>query len=220
VNGQASSLPKQTWRILGLTAVLLLVAAVTGIGFISAGMFDPKPVGELTAELPLQPITIPSKTEQLTWLDYDLPSGSFTVRLTAAYQSGSLDSAYGLALGSQEQALLIALSPTGYAAIQTFTPPAAEGELDNMIANHPLNGTLSNSLVPILEWQPWPHINTGTGPNEIWLDQRGNTITIRINRELFWTDSFPIQFVKAGLWLTSYDEPVTITFETFFLFSD
>lgn len=237
---QENTLPKNTWRILGLVAVLLLVITVTGIGFISAGFFDPKPVGTLTAEYPLQPEFIPTGTQQLNWLDDDLTASNFTLRLTAAYQSGEKDVGYGVAVGSDTAVFVVAISPLGNAAITHLQLPPSQpvvdegigpDDLDNMIANGPSRNeaeqfltwpisATAQSETPLLQWQPWPHINGGQDTNEIWLDKRGDEITVRINRELLWMRSFPISVSKIGLWAGSYNEAGTIDFKTLTIFSE
>ena len=222
---QTSPLPRQSWRILGLAAVLLLTATVTAIGLISAGFFDPKPVGELTAELPLQPQSIPAGTQSLNWLDYPLTADDFSLRLTAAYESGDLDVGYGLALGSEDAALVVAVSPLGYAAITHFEPLPSQtnsnlGELDTMIANGPPVNAAKQPGTPLLEWQPWPHVNTDQEPNEIWVDKRGETITVRITREILWTGNVSISASQVGLWSGSSNEAGTVDFETLAIFSE
>ncbi len=223
---KTNTLPKQTWRILGLTAVLLLIITVAAIGFISAGFFDPKPVGELTAELPLQPITVEANQQTFTWLDYDLTAESYTLRLTAAHQSGDPDSGYGLAIGNAQKTLLIALSPTGYAAIQThqLNPTqiknSSQDDLDNMIANRPSDNASTKTTTSIFEWQPWPHVKTGNQTNEIWLDKHGRTITIYINRELLYTGPLTLSTPQIALYTATYNQPITINFEKLTIFSE
>jgi hypothetical protein len=236
---QENSLPKNTWRILGLAAVLLLIVTVSAIGFISAGFFDPKPVGESIAHIPLQPQSVPAGTQSVRWLIINLRADSFSLRLTAAYQSGDLDSGYGLALGSDESALVIAISPLGYTTITQFEPllpPTIGGEdsfddLDGMIANGPTKSENNKTLMwplmaaagsenPLLEWQPWPHIHSDQETNEIWLDKRWETITVRINRELLWIGSVQNVGTQVGLWTTSFNQEATIDFESLILFSE
>jgi len=214
---KTDTLPKQTWRILGLTAVLLLIITVTAIGFISAGFFDPKPVGELTAELPLQPITVEANEETLTWLDYPLTAESYTLRLTAAHQSGDPDSGYGLAVGNAQEVLLIALSPTGYATVQIYQPSQRCQAL--MINDGSPNTIDEKCLASVFDWQPWPHVKTGSQTNEIWLDKRGQTITIYINRELLYTGSLALYTPQIALWTATNNQPTTINFEKLTIFS-
>ena len=221
----STPLPRLTWHFLSLTAVLLLAITVVGIGFISAGFFDPKPIGEFTAELPLQPITVAADQQTFTWLDYDLTAESYSLRLTAAHQSGDLDSGYGLAVGNTEEALLIALSPTGYATIQTHLLIPTEittgnqNDLDNMIANNPSLSQPSNQITPILDWQPWPHIQRGNETNEIWIDKNGRTLTIIINREQLYTGSLSFSTTQIALWTATFNQPTTINFEKMTIFA-
>ncbi len=193
---QKDQLPKYTWWVLGLAAVLLLALTVGAIGFISAGFFDPQPVGELTAELTLKPQYIPAQTENIQWQNERPPADDFSLRLTAAYQYGDLDAGYGLALGSDESALVVAVSPTGYV-------------------------TILQADTPILNWQPWPHVQQGTETNEIWLDKRGDTVTIYINREHLWTGPItPPPSPQFGFYTISFNNPTTINFKSISIFSD
>jgi hypothetical protein len=237
---QENSLPKNTWRILGLVAVLLLVVTVSAIGFISAGYFDPKPVGTLTAELPLQATVVQGQTQQLYWSDYDLTADNFSLRLTAAHQSGETDAGYGLLMGGDESAFLAAVSPLGYASIAYLKwpvqQPISEGvgtidDLDGMIANGPPeteNGKtivwpISDSIQPVnrlLDWQTWPHINGGQKSNEIWIDKWGNSFTVWINRELLWKGRISISVSRVGLWSASFNEDSTINFQKLAIFSE
>ncbi|MFZ0544974.1 MAG: hypothetical protein WAM60_06030 [Candidatus Promineifilaceae bacterium] len=232
---QTSPLPRQIWRILGLAAVLLLILTVSAISLISAGFFDPKPVGKETAELPLQTESIPAHTQTLRWLDERLTADSFSLRLTAAYQSGDLDSGYGLAFGGDDGALVVAVSPLGNAAV--FQPGSLSlinnepDNLDGMIANRPLGNSNDGVFVwpssatsppetPLLEWQPWPHVHTHEETNEIWLDKRGEELTIRINRELFWTGRISIPAAQIGLWSAAFNEATVIDFENLAIFEE
>lgn len=222
---QISPLPRQSWRILGLAAVLLLATTVTAIGLISAGFFDPKPAGELTAELPLQPQSVPAGMQRLDWLDYSLTADDFSLRLTAAHESGELDVGYGLALGGDDAALVVAVSPLGYAAVVPFEPLFSQTEsdleeLDSMIANRLPVDTGEWAGASLFEWQLWPHVNTDQETNEIWLDKNGETMTVRINRELLWNGSVSLSVSQVGLWSGSFDKSGTIDFETLAIFSE
>ena len=222
-------LPKRTWQVLGLAAVLLLALTVGAIGFISAGFFDPKPVGEITAELALKPQYVPGQTENIQWQNEPLPADDFSLRLTAAYQSGDLDSGYGLALGADESVLIVALSPLGYVTIHQLERPSTivedSADLNNMIANGPSFSPPKNEGLmadtTILDWQPWPHVNQGTETNEIWLDKRGDTITIYINREHLWTGPIsPPPSSQIGLFTASFNKTTTIDFKTLEIFTE
>jgi hypothetical protein len=233
-NSENDRLPKYAWWALGLTAVLLLALTVGAIGFISAGFFDPKPIGGLTAELSLEPVSLAAQTQSIEWLDPNLiTADSFTLRLSAANQSGDLDSGYGLALGSDDSVLIAAVSPLGYVLISQLEAELDTDTLDNMIANGPTadgNGRgvgwplletpeSENALLP---WQPWPHVKRGLETNEIWLDKRGETVTIYVNRELLW--SGPISPLalrpQIGLYAAAFNRPATINFNRLEIFSE
>ena len=103
-------------RWLGWSAVLLLVVAVGGITLISMGVFDPPTVGEVETVFPLDR-ELTTQTEQVEWLDAAATQEAFTVKLAAAYTHGDQDSGYGLAFGSPEDYLVVAISPVGYATV-------------------------------------------------------------------------------------------------------
>jgi hypothetical protein len=242
--GSASDpLPKQTWRVLGLAAVLLLTVTVGAIGLISAGFFDPKPVGELQREISLETLSVPGRTQNIYWLEYDPHPESFSLRLSGRFQSGSPDSGYGLVLGSEESVLLAAVSPAGYTAVREIfplLPQPIEGEgvsdeLDNSIANGPdgerLQADISWPLAGsaeadnvLFEWQTWPHINSGLETNEIWLDKRGADFTIWLNREILWQGQAALSGSMIGLWAGSFtgetEELVTVDFDTLTVYSE
>jgi hypothetical protein len=238
VESQNDLLPKNTWRVLGLAAVLLLAVTVTAIGFISSGFFDPQPVGELRAELSPGLKFIASKSQQIQWLDYPLTAENFSLRLTAAHEAGELDVGYGLAVGSNESALVIGLSPLGYAGIfmldsfgmqSRVNEIESSDELDNMIANRLLEseqflGGLfflrTGSETILFDWQPWPHVRGEQETNEIWLDKSGGEIIIHINRELLWQGELLIPVSSVGLWSGSYNEAGTMDFNSLAIFWD
>jgi hypothetical protein len=123
----------------------------------------------------------------------------YSVRLTAAYAGGETDSGYGLAVGNNEAALVVAVSPLGEAAV--WQTVAGEDE--------------PRYLLP---WQPWPHVQQGIAPNEIWLDVAEDDdlmrVTARINRELLWEGEVERLYSGAALWLGSFGGPVTVDFQT------
>ncbi|MCI0399586.1 MAG: hypothetical protein L0332_21960 [Chloroflexi bacterium] len=212
--------PSQTWRWLSVAAVLVLLAAVAGISLISAGLFDPRPVGPETLRRPLAAHSVAAQNQQVNWLDFPLPAGNYSLRLTAAHQNGELDSAYGLAIGREERCLVAAVSPTGYTSL--FEPPC----LLSITPSPPQSVTLSPpplvTLSPpsLLPWQPWPHVRPGSAENEIWLDVSGGRLTVRINRELLWQGEWPVAGRQVGLWLASYGEAATVEFREVILFTE
>ena len=138
----------------GLLAYLLATAAFL-IMLIAAGVFDPKPVGQRQTVLPETSLTVSQPGQSIRWLREPLPAGDFSLRATAVWQTGTQDSGVGLAVDD----FVVAVSPLGYVLVQQA------GE-------------------PVLPWQPWPHVQPGGNPNELWLDIRGSEISVRINREL------------------------------------
>lgn len=129
-----------------------------------AGVFDPQPLGTAVWQQTLPPQTIPAGSQQIIWLDRDIPEGDYTVQVTAVWQSGEQDIAYGLLLGTDQQNLVVEISPLGYLSL--LPPPSSP------FASLPL--------------QPWPHVQSGNIPNEIWVDVENGRFTVRINRELLW----------------------------------
>ncbi|MCA9917362.1 MAG: hypothetical protein KC445_05385 [Anaerolineales bacterium] len=152
----------------------LLATAVLLIMLIATGLFDPKPVGKWQTTLPTQTVSVEQTGQTIVWLDEMLPVGDFSVRGTAVYQSGNPDSGIGLALGSEDDAFIVALSPLGYVLVQ-------QGD---------------EALMP---WQPWPHVQLNDAPNEIWIDMRGDQLTVRLNRELLWQGTHLLATRRFGL---------------------
>ncbi|MCP4417140.1 MAG: hypothetical protein GY805_10985 [Chloroflexi bacterium] len=174
-----------------LRAILgyLLATAVFFIILIAAGLFDPKPVGMLQTTLPDTNLTMSQPGPSMRWLKEPLPSSDFSVRGTAVWQSGSQDSGVGLALGSKAANLIVAVSPSGYVTVQK-------------------NG------VALLPWQPWPHVQLAAVPNEIWIDVRGEEVTVRINRELLWQGVYLFSARKLALFGENFGETAVFNFQT------
>jgi len=170
-------------------AGLLAGTAVLVISLIMLGVFDPKPVGELVWERPLPAQTVPGLTRQIFWLDEKTPDADFSLRLTSAHQSGEIDSAYGLLLGSEDDYLVIIISPLGYAAVEE---------------RH------SSAIISHSAFQPWPHINPNE--NEIWLDVVDGRIAIRINRERYWAGEVGEIGDGIGVYGESFGETAVIAF--------
>lgn len=175
-------------------AGLLALTAVSLFLLIALGLFDPKPVGEQARPAVPHTLTIPPGEQRTFWLPEPLPAGDFTVRTTVRHQSGELDSGAGVALGDSCTAVIIALSPLGYATIHQITPTAT-GCL-------PL--TAHRSLPTILPWQPWPHIRPGEAANEIWVTVADGQMQVRLNRELLWAGDAPIQPTQVGWYGESF----------------
>jgi hypothetical protein len=174
--------------------VLLLIAVGLLISVIASGHFDPQPLG--TLQWSPEPVTASQvfSEPRIVWLARPLPPPPYTIRLTAAWQSGHPDSAYGLALGSglaqgsEDEYVLTAVTPTGYLLPPTPNPQPP---------------------FPIL---PWPHINQLDSPNEIWLDVTAESVTVRINRELYGEESLTAPPGHIGLWGMSWEETVVVEF--------
>lgn len=167
----------------------LLAAAVFLIILIASGVFDPTPVGTRQTTLPTAALTINQPGQTIRWLDEPLPEGDFSVRGTAVLQSGTPDSGVGLALGSDAEAFVVAVSPLGYVLVQQA------GE-------------------PLLPWQPWPHVRPDDTANEIWIDVRGEAITVRLNRELLWQGNYSLSTRSLGLLSEGFGETAVYTFST------
>jgi hypothetical protein len=174
--------------------LLLLAVVVLLISLIVSGRFDPQPLG--TLQWSQEPVTASQffSEPRIVWLARPLPPPPYTIRLTAALQSGDPDSAYGLALGSENEYLVTAVTPTGY-----FLPPTPN----------------PHSPFPIL---PWPHINQLNAANEIWLDVTTESVTIRINGELYGEERLAVPPGHIGLWGMSWGETAVIDFRHIELF--
>lgn len=172
----------------------LLAAAVLLISLIASGVFDPKPVGTRQTTLPATRLPISQVGQTIRWLDEPLPEGDFSVRGTAVLQSGTPDSGVGLALGSDAEAFVVAVSPLGYVLVQQA------GE-------------------PLLPWQPWPHVRPDDTANEIWIDVRGEAITVRLNRELLWQGNYSLSTRSLGLFSEGFGETAVYTFPILELFT-
>lgn len=172
----------------------LLATAVFLIILIASGLFDPKPIGEHQASLPETSLTVTKPGQTIMWLGETLPQADFSLRGTAVFQSGSQDSGIGLALGSEQDAFVIAVSPLGYVLVQQA------GE-------------------PVLPWQPWPHVGLDNHPNEIWIDVRGDELTVRLNRELLWQGNHALSRRSLGLFGQNFGETAVYNFPTLEIFS-
>jgi len=147
-----------------LTAVFLSIFSFIVISLILTGWFDPQPNGELVWERSLFPVIASARSERVVLVDEGaFEKRPFSVRLTAVFDEGNPDSRYGLLLDD----LSVTISPTGYAAIE-------------------------QSGAAIVPYAPFPHVDRD-GVNEIWVDVDGDTVVVRLNRELFWQG-------KAQVW--------------------
>src|SRR5690554_5568142 len=190
-------LPTHTWRVLGIAAVGLLLTAVAGIALISAGVFDPKPIGRLQLQLAPGERMLDGGERLLEWLDEPLPQAPFSTRLTAAHISGEQDAGYGLALGSRQEHLDVALSPLGYVTVWQ--------EMDGERVEH-------------MPWQTWPHVRRGQEINELQVDAQNGQISARINRELLWQGNWESAGGNVGIYAESFGEAALIEFRDVALF--
>jgi hypothetical protein len=201
-------------RWIGRAAVLLLLAALLGIGLISAGVFDPQPPGDFVTGLPVETLSVAAGNSRLQWLDTPLPAGRYSFHLTAALQSGEQDIGYGLALGDERRYLVAAVSPLGYVTIANHE--SANSNLLRVAYFVPsLNRQYGTGNTP-LPWQPWPHVRPET--NEIWLDVAGDQLTVRVNREWLWQGTVETSG-RVGLWLESYGQAAAVHFQELNLFT-
>ena len=186
-----------SWRWVRISATLLLVIIAVGIITISAGFFDPKPIGDLQNTYQLNPLSVDARSSLTHWLDEPSVAGTGTFRLKAAFDQGEVDSSYGLAIGSKQDRVIVALSPAGYLTIQRWS--------DN-------NGQ-TTEIDHILPWQTWPHIRPQNSENEIWVDIEGDFLTsIRINQELLWQEKIPLRGNQIGLTAQSFGEQASFNF--------
>lgn len=192
---------QQVGKWLGWSAVLLLILAVLGISLISMGVFDPPLAGEEESVVPLHR-ELTTATEQVEWLDVAVEGEAVTVWLAAAYTSGEQDSSYGLALGSPDDYLVVAVSPAGYVSVFQVSREQSEVSNSSFTMHH-------SSLLP---WQPWPHIWRGTQSNEILLEIMGEDVTARVNREWLWQGKWAGRGRGPGLYLATHHQPTTATF--------
>lgn len=192
--------PPDVWRGLGLAAVLLLVGAIAAIGLISAGVFDPQPTGEVTSRRTLSAQKIGAGKTRLTWLS-EAETGdtyTYTVRLTATWAEGEQDVGYGVAVGTEEDYLIAAVSPLGYAAVWVE------------------RGGQRETAFP---WQPWPHVHRGAEANEVQVKVTGDHVSVRVNHELLWEGERAVQGTAAGLFAQSFAEETIIDFRELVTFA-
>jgi hypothetical protein len=191
-------LHSNVWRLLGAAAVLLLLSTVLGIGLISAGIFDPKPIGSLQRVMVLKPISLEPGAEEAFWQIEAIEQERASLRLRAAWRGGENDVGYGLSIGSKENYLVVGISPLGYATVQ---------HRGTAISEEP-------GQALILPWQPWPHVRTDRLQNEIWVDiEHGFVTSVRINGEILLSGSFALPGEMVGMWLQSYGQGVEVLFE-------
>ncbi|MCA9999014.1 MAG: hypothetical protein KDE56_24795 [Anaerolineales bacterium] len=194
---------------LRLTAVFLLLTILLLVGFIASGWGDPQPLGELVQTVQPGTMTILARGDQVMWLETKPLGERFSVRLTAVFQTGQRDIGYGLLLGTPHTTTALQLSPLGDLTLQ-----------QSPISN--LHSPFSNphSPIPILPWQPWPHVRSDH--NEIWLDVDGDHWTVRVNRELLWVGEVAERVERVGVVGEGFGgkETAVVTFPSLELFEE
>lgn len=185
-------------QALRAAALGLLLMAGVAIFLIVAGAFDPKPYGTLVDvdQQRLQRVSGEGELHNPLIAPWPALPGNFSIRLTAAHDSGEPDSGYGLAIGNDGGRLVVALSPLGYVTVR-------EDKGDAEPIDH-------------MPWQTWPHAQPGTAENEIWLDVAqdgdGATITAWINRELLWQGKMAFWPQEVSLYQVTFGDPATVNF--------
>ena len=192
--------PSHIWRWLGLSAVLLMAGSVLAIALISAGVFDPQPIGEESGRWALETVELAPGAREIMWLEERHLPASYTVRLRASFIEGNPDAGYGLALGQEEAFLATAVSPTGYVTIWRET-----------------SGSKREEIIP---WQTWPHVAPGSDDNEIQIDVGEDNVTIRINRELLWQGQMSMAGDRVALYGESFATGASIQFQELRLFTE
>ncbi|MCA9980141.1 MAG: hypothetical protein KDD89_04895, partial [Anaerolineales bacterium] len=171
---------------------LLFLLGLAGWGYwlFLRGWVDPRPLGAVTQRVVPGEVVFSGAghrgrgdgrpTAVIQWhIEPDLATGEpFAVQLAGQFVRGELDSAYGLALGTEEEGteLIVWLTPTGYAG-------------------------LSLGDAPLVQLAPWPHVRGASDSegNEIWVERdAAGVIAIRLNRELFWQGEVASLTGRAG----------------------
>ncbi len=183
--------------IVRLTSFFLAITILI-IVLITAGFFDPSPIGQQVRQEDLPKMSLDASTRKINWLESSVPNPPYSVRLTAALEQGEEDIAYGLVLGNDDSYYAIAVSPLGYLAIW---------ETSETETYH-------------LNWQTWPHIRTGKQQNEIWLDVVNDQARVRINREWLWEGVIDSAGDNIGILGESFGEESVIEFDSLELFAE
>lgn len=190
-------------RLLNIV-VLLIIGGILLIIILSAfGVFDPGPTGDPIWGKNLGPMTVAAGSVETKWLAPDTAETPVSFQLTAAYQSGEIDSAYGLLLGEQDGSLAIGVSPLGYIAIWT--------------QNGSENAKPEEYLLP---WQPWPHGHTGQETNEILAILEDDQLRVLLNREPLWQGNISAHPDKIGVIGISFGKEVILDFDEINLYAD
>lgn len=182
---------------IGFTAVLILSVLMLGIILISAGIFDPKPLGTKNQSIVPGLLSITAGQEKSELIPAVPYHDTFSLRLTASLKEGEQDSGYGLIVGPSEDHIGVAISPLGYLTLWQVTTASVS----------------TNNNKQIIPWRTWPHIRQGTQENEIWLDIKDrHLIRILVNREILWEGEIPIQGKAVFVWGASFGEAAIFDF--------
>ena len=184
------------YRILTLLALLLIGTIILATSLIALGFFDPF-AGEWPVwQRRLTSMQIPPQKREVRWLKEELPHLPFSIRLTAHYEKGELDSGYGLLLSQENGNIALMVSPLGYVAIW----------------QEPISAGLKSEHF-YLPWQTWPHVRTGDAVNEIMVVLEEDTMSVRVNREWLWEGQQIGNISRIGVIGESYGGESSISFQ-------
>lgn len=186
-------------RWLSRFALIFMAGTILIIVLVKVEIFDPKPLGQNILQEDLPQMTLDAASKKIQWLDYEVPNPPYSIRLTASYAQGEEDIAYGLILGNEISNITTAISPLGYLAL--------------------LETEESGAAFYHLNWQSWPHVQSGPQQNEIWLDIAGNKAQVRVNREWLWEGNINIPGSKIGIMGESYGDSSVIEFHSIEIFA-
>jgi hypothetical protein len=181
---------------------ILILAGVILVGLlVLSGLLDPRPQGAPVWQQARSELDLAELSEEIRFLTAYPIDSDIVLNLASRAASGELDIGYGLALSSDEDTIVIAVSPLGYAAIwEAGTAASPSGR---------------NYLMP---WQTWPHILSGRQENEIQLWTSGNILAVRVNHELLWQGAIPGQYDRVNLYGISYGDEAVIEARSIELF--
>ena len=182
---QNSEPPAWVWRLLGWSAVGLLLLAALGIAAISAGIFDPIPASVPILDQTERLVTTEWPDAEVAWTSHKMPYPG-RIRLHASWQSGVPDGLYGLRLGDNETFLAVGVTPLQDLAIWL----EAQDEQQQLLRR-----------------QPWPHVRAQPEANEIEVVANGTASQIWLNRELAWEGVLPALPDGIGFFVQSYEPP-------------
>ena len=182
-------------RILTLAALSLIGSIVLIVFLLSRGFFDPIAVDEPIWPKKFFLMRLPAQTEKLLWLPENLDQTPLSVRVIGNLESGDSDSAYGIVISQSDGEIMIMISPLGYISIW-----------------HESASINTDNKYFYLPWQTWPHVHTGNSENEIYVRLAGDTISVRVNRELLWETNEIDQVDHIGIMGVSFGDDTTINF--------